>query len=65
LAHYHGNSGRVRIRAKSPKTKILLLAYFFEEEFIAKALQVGVHGCVLKTALPTELVKGIRAIHIV
>jgi RNA polymerase sigma factor (sigma-70 family) len=52
-----------RICAKSPRTRILLLADFFEEEFIARALQVGVHGCVLKTALPTELVKAIRATH--
>jgi DNA-binding NarL/FixJ family response regulator len=52
-----------RIWAKSPRTKILILAEYFEEEFIAKALQVGVHGCVLQTALPTELVKAIRAIH--
>jgi DNA-binding NarL/FixJ family response regulator len=52
-----------RIRAKSPRTKILLLADYFAEDFIASALQVGAHGCVLKTALPTELVKAIRTTH--
>jgi DNA-binding NarL/FixJ family response regulator len=52
-----------KIRARSPRTKILLLADYFAEDFIARALQVGVYGCVLKTALPTELVKVICAIH--
>jgi DNA-binding NarL/FixJ family response regulator len=51
------------IRAKSPRTRILLLADWFEEAFIARALQVGVHGCVLETALPTALVKAIRTTH--
>jgi DNA-binding NarL/FixJ family response regulator len=52
-----------RIRAKSPSTRILLLADDFAEDFIVGALQDGVHGCVLKTALPTELVKAIRTTH--
>jgi DNA-binding NarL/FixJ family response regulator len=52
-----------RIWAKSPRTKIVILAEYFEEEFIARALQRGVHGCVLKTAPPMELVKAIRTIH--
>jgi DNA-binding NarL/FixJ family response regulator len=50
-----------RIWATSPRTKILLLAEYFEEEFISRALQHGVHGCVLKTASPMELVKAIRS----
>ena len=32
-----------------------------KEEFIVRALQAGVYGCVLKTSPPTELVKAIRA----
>jgi DNA-binding NarL/FixJ family response regulator len=50
-----------RIWATSPRTKILLLAEHFEEEFIARALQHGAHGCVLKTAPPVELGKAIRS----
>jgi DNA-binding NarL/FixJ family response regulator len=52
-----------KIRARSLRTKILILAEYFAEDFIARALQGGMHGCVLKTALPTELVKVIRTIH--
>jgi DNA-binding NarL/FixJ family response regulator len=53
-----------RIHARSPRTKILILADFFEEEFIARALQDGARGYMLKTALPTELVKAIRSTHV-
>jgi len=52
-----------RIRAKSPRTKILLLAEYLDEDFITSALQDTIHGCMLTTASPTELVKVIRAIH--
>jgi DNA-binding NarL/FixJ family response regulator len=58
-----GLEGLPSIWAKSPTTKILILAEFFEEEFITRALQQGVHACVLKTALPTELAKAIRTTH--
>ena len=52
-----------KILARSPKTKTLILVDSFEEEFIARALQHRVHGCLLKTAPPTELVKAIRTTH--
>lgn len=52
-----------KILAKSPRTKILLLADFCDEEFMARALQHGIQGCVLNAAPPTELVKAIRATH--
>ncbi|MGH8065374.1 MAG: response regulator [Candidatus Entotheonellia bacterium] len=52
-----------RIRAKSPRMKILILADAIEEDFIARVLRNGVHGCVRKTALPTELVQAIRTIY--
>jgi DNA-binding NarL/FixJ family response regulator len=58
-----GRAGLPKIHARSPRTKILILADYFEEDFIVRALQGGMHGCVLKTALPTELVKVIRTIH--
>jgi DNA-binding NarL/FixJ family response regulator len=58
-----GLKGLPRIRAKSPHTKILLLADAFEEDFIASALQDGVHGCVLSTISPMEFAKVICTIH--
>jgi RNA polymerase sigma factor (sigma-70 family) len=51
------------IGPRSPKTKILILTDFFTEEFIARSLQHGARGCLLKTARPTELVKAIWTTH--
>jgi DNA-binding NarL/FixJ family response regulator len=52
-----------KIRAKSLRTKILILADFWDEEFVTRALQHRIQGCVLNTAPPTELVKAIRTTH--
>jgi two-component system, NarL family, response regulator LiaR len=51
------------IRTRSPRTKILILADFFAEEFIIRALQHGAQGCLLKTARPAELVRAICTTH--
>jgi len=58
-----GLAGLPKIRAKSPRTKTLFLTDFFEEEFIARALQRGAQGCLLKTAPATELVMAVRTTH--
>jgi DNA-binding NarL/FixJ family response regulator len=58
-----GLAGLPKIRAKSPGTKTLFLADFFEEEFIARALQRGAQGCLLKTAPAMELVMAVRTTH--
>ena len=52
-----------KIHARSPRTKILILADFCDEEFMASALQHGIQGWVLNAAPPTELVKAIRTTH--
>ncbi len=52
----------VRLRAKSPGTKILILARALESSFVAGALRDGAKGCLMKTAKPRELVKAIRAV---
>jgi DNA-binding NarL/FixJ family response regulator len=58
-----GLAGLPKIRAKSPRTKTLFLTDFFEEEFIARALQRGAQGCLLKTAPAMELVMAVRTTH--
>jgi DNA-binding NarL/FixJ family response regulator len=58
-----GLAGLPKIRAKSPTTKTLFLTDFFEGEFIARALQRGAQGCLLKTAPATELVMAVRTTH--
>jgi DNA-binding NarL/FixJ family response regulator len=58
-----GIIGLLRIRAKSPRTKILFLTHSTDEEFIVRALQCGAEGCLLKTAPATELVEAIRTVY--
>jgi RNA polymerase sigma factor (sigma-70 family) len=58
-----GLEGLANIRIKSPRTKILILADVLVEEFLARALQHGTQGCLLKTAQPTELVRAICTTH--
>lgn len=50
-----------KIRARSPKTKVLILTGFFEEELITEAMQSGAKGYLMKTGDHNELVKAIRA----
>ena len=52
-----------KIRGSSPKTRILILTGFFEEELITEAMQNGAKGYLLKTATQTDLVKAIRTTH--
>jgi two-component system, NarL family, response regulator YdfI len=51
------------IRAKSPRTNVLILSGVLEDAFVAEALQQGAMGCLLKTATHADLVKAIRTTH--
>jgi DNA-binding NarL/FixJ family response regulator len=51
------------LRARSPRTHVLILAGGLDEAFIVEALQQGAMGYLLKTATPRDLVKAIHAIH--
>ena len=51
------------IRARSPRTNVLILSGVLEDAFIAEALQQGAMGYLLKTATHADLVKAIRTTH--
>jgi RNA polymerase sigma factor (sigma-70 family) len=51
------------IRARSPRTNVLVLSGVLEDAFIAEALQQGAMGYLLKTATHADLVKAIRTTH--
>ena len=51
------------LRARSPKTHVLILTSVLEDAFIARALQQGAMGYLLKTATQRDLVKAIHAIY--
>jgi DNA-binding NarL/FixJ family response regulator len=52
-----------KIREKSPRTKVLILSAFFEDDLIIEAMQNGAKGYLLKEATYKDLVKAIRATH--
>jgi DNA-binding NarL/FixJ family response regulator len=51
------------IRARSPRTNVLILSAVLEDAFIAEALLQGAMGYLLKTATQADLVKAIRTTH--
>jgi DNA-binding NarL/FixJ family response regulator len=50
------------LRARSPRTHVLILVSVLDEAFIVAALQQGAMGYLLKTATQCDLVKAIHAI---
>jgi len=52
-----------KIRANCPMTKVLVLSGFPEDEFIARALELGAKGYLLKTLSHKDLLKAIHATH--
>jgi DNA-binding NarL/FixJ family response regulator len=51
------------IRARSPRTNVLILSGVLEHAFIAEALLQGAIGYLLKTATHADLAKAIRTTH--
>lgn len=51
-----------RIKALSPKVRVLMLTMHEGEEYLQQALQAGAHGYVVKKAADTELLEAVRAV---
>ncbi len=52
-----------QIRRRAPKTKVLILTGYMEDEQIVAALRAGASGYVVKKSDAAELVLGIQAVH--
>ncbi len=52
-----------QIRKRAPKTKVLILTGYMEDEQILGALRAGASGYVVKKSDVTELLLGIQAVH--
>jgi DNA-binding NarL/FixJ family response regulator len=50
------------LRQVAPGTSLMMLTTFSEDEFITRALSLGVSGFVLKSGDPRELIAGVRAV---
>ncbi|WP_433383143.1 response regulator [Actinoplanes sp. CA-142083] len=50
------------LRAGHPALRVILITTFDEDRYIARALDAGVHGFLLKSGDPYELISGIKAV---
>ncbi|MBO3742719.1 response regulator [Actinoplanes flavus] len=50
------------IRARHPAVRIMIITTFDEDRYIARALRTGVHGFLLKSGDPYELIAGVKAV---
>ncbi|MFD3470102.1 response regulator [Streptomyces sp. NPDC058682] len=57
-----GLSAAARVSHDRPETGVIMLTTFGEDEFIARALQEGASGFLLKADDPRELLNGVRAV---
>jgi two-component system response regulator NreC len=51
-----------QIRRRLPKTRVLMLTGYMEDEQVASALKAGAHGYVIKRSEADELLAGIRSV---
>jgi len=52
-----------RLRAVSPKTRLLMLSMHARPEYVQQAFRAGANGYVLKEAAGAEVVAAVRAVH--
>ncbi|MEV4219320.1 response regulator transcription factor [Nonomuraea sp. NPDC049725] len=57
-----GLAAAAEIRRAAPGTAVVMLTTFGEDDYIAKALDVGANGFLLKSGDPRELIAGVHAV---
>ncbi|MEU7899827.1 response regulator transcription factor [Nonomuraea sp. NPDC049152] len=57
-----GLAAAAEIRRVAPGTAVIMLTTFGEDDYIAKALDVGASGFLLKAGDPRELIAGVHAV---
>ncbi|MEU0565255.1 response regulator transcription factor [Nonomuraea sp. NPDC005983] len=57
-----GLAAAAEIRRAAPGTSVVMLTTFGEDDYIAKALEVGAGGFLLKAGDPRELIAGVHAV---
>jgi DNA-binding NarL/FixJ family response regulator len=55
------HAARMILRER-PQTRVLILSMYSEEQYVRSALDAGVHGYILKSALETDLTRAVRAV---
>jgi DNA-binding NarL/FixJ family response regulator len=63
LGRTSGIDAARKLRAVSPRTRILMLSMHARPEYVREALRAGAHGYVLKESAGDEVVAAVRAVH--
>jgi len=63
MPHPDGIDVARRLRAVSPRTRLLMLSMHARNEYVQQAFAAGAHGYVLKECAANELVAAVRAVH--
>ncbi|GAA1976880.1 response regulator transcription factor [Nocardioides panacihumi] len=58
-----GIAATALVRAKSPRTRVLIVTTFGRPGFLRRALQAGAHGFVVKDTPAAELADAVRKVH--
>ena len=62
MPHLNGIDASTQILRHHPQTKIVILSMYADEEFLVRALTVGVKGYLLKDSAEHDLVLAVRAV---
>lgn len=62
MPQLNGIDAAEQVLRTSPPTKIILLSMYADEEFLTRALTVGVKGYLLKDSAELDLVRAVRAV---
>ncbi len=63
MPHLNGMEATCIIKKVCPKTKIIILTMFSEEEYIFKVLDAGASGYLLKKNAAQDLIRAIQVVH--
>jgi two-component system response regulator NreC len=59
----NGLDAAAQITKTAPRTKVILLTMYTDEQYVIGALRAGVHGYVIKSQAANDLVEAIRSVH--
>ena len=62
MPEINGLHAAIEILRKEPRRRILILSMHADEQYMRNALDAGVSGYILKSALETDLIRAVRAV---
>lgn len=62
MPHLNGIDASMQILRHDPQARIIILSMYADEEFLVRALTVGVKGYLLKDSADLDLVRAVRAV---